>query len=202
MVLGPTRLTSRPCLTRNQILHRHLHPQLSCPSVHHRHSRDGLPLASHRHMAVVASHTLPTKPSPRVTTSIEIPSLRATELMTSIMSYQYPPPPPPNGAEMDIPPPGYMPSYGIPQPATSPMDMRPGQESPMSLKDRKDSLSQASLKKIKRSLSTPNVRSQQNSSDSVSMGMSSEKRRNKLGYHRTSVACGTLSSIRVLPFCG
>ena len=60
----------------------------------------------------------------------------------------------------------------------------------MSLKDRKGSLSQASLKRIKRSLSTPNVRSQQNASEHVPMGMPGEKRRNKLGYHRTSVACG------------
>lgn len=64
------------------------------------------------------------------------------------------------------------------------MDMRPGQESPISLRDRKDSLSQASMR-IKRSVSTPNVRSQQNTPD-----MSGDKRRNKLGYHRTSVACG------------
>lgn len=110
--------------------------------------------------------------------------------MTSIMSYQYPPPPPPNGTEMDIPPPGYMSNYGVPQPAASPMDMRSGQEPPISLKDRKDSLSQAS-RKIKLSLSTPNIRAQQHSPDHGSMGMSSsDKRRNKLGYHRTSVACG------------
>lgn len=141
------------------------------------------------HMAVIASHPLHTEPSPRITTGVAIPSLNPTELMTSIMSYQYPPPPPPNGAEMDIPPPGYMSSYGVPQAPPSAMDMRPGQESSMSLKDRKDSLSQASLK-IKRSMSTPNVRSQQNIPEHVPMGMPGEKRRNKLGYHRTSVACG------------
>lgn len=141
-------------------------------------------------MAVVASHSLPSKSSLRVTSSIEIPSIKTTELMTSIMSYQYPPPPPPNGAEMDLPPSGYMSSYGVPHATASAMDLRSGQESSMSLKDRKDSLSQASLRNIKRSLSTPNVRSQQNSSEHVPMGMPGEKRRNKLGYHRTSVACG------------
>lgn len=104
--------------------------------------------------------------------------------MTSIMSYQYPPLPPPNGTEMEISPPGYISSYGVPQPSGSAIDMRPEQESPMSLKDRKDSLSQASMR-IKRSVSTPNVRSQQNTPE-----MSADKRRNKLGYHRTSVACG------------
>lgn len=104
--------------------------------------------------------------------------------MTSIMSYQYPPPPPPNGTEMEVPQPGYISSYGVPQPSGSPMDMRSGQETSVSLKDRKDSLSQASMR-IKRSVSTPNVRSQQNAPE-----MSGDKRRNKLGYHRTSVACG------------
>lgn len=59
----------------------------------------------------------------------------------------------------------------------------------MSLKEQNDSLSHASTK-IKRSVSTPNVRSQQNAPDHLQMGMSGDKRRNKLGYHRTSVACG------------
>lgn len=40
--------------------------------------------------------------------------------------------------------------------------------------------------KMKRSISTPNVRGQA-LSDAAS---AAEKRRNKLGYHRTSVACG------------
>ncbi|PKS10514.1 hypothetical protein jhhlp_002266 [Lomentospora prolificans] len=115
--------------------------------------------------------------------------IQLEELMTSIMSYQYPPPPPPNGAEMDMPHAGYMPNYNLPPPTNSSMEMRPAQDSPMSLKDRKDSLSQASLK-IKRSLSTPNVRSQPTVPEHVPMGMPGEKRRNKLGYHRTSVACG------------
>ena len=43
--------------------------------------------------------------------------------------------------------------------------------------------------KIKRSISTPNVRGQA-SADAAAMAISAEKRRNKLGYHRTSVACG------------
>lgn len=41
---------------------------------------------------------------------------------------------------------------------------------------------------IKRSASSPNVRSLSTGSDAASS--LSEKRRNKLGYHRTSVACG------------
>ena len=45
--------------------------------------------------------------------------------------------------------------------------------------------------KIKRSSSTPNVRGQA-SADAAALALSAEKRRNKLGYHRTSVACGKL----------
>jgi len=40
---------------------------------------------------------------------------------------------------------------------------------------------------LKRSASTPNVRGHHNSDAGMT---SAEKRRNKLGYHRTSVACG------------
>lgn len=40
---------------------------------------------------------------------------------------------------------------------------------------------------IKRSASTPNVRAFANSEAGMTLA---EKRRNKLGYHRTSVACG------------
>jgi hypothetical protein len=46
--------------------------------------------------------------------------------------------------------------------------------------------------KIKRSMSTPNVRGQA-SADAAAL--SAEKRRNKLGYHRTSVACGELKTL-------
>lgn len=45
---------------------------------------------------------------------------------------------------------------------------------------------------LKRSASTPNVRGFPN--DDAAMTLA-EKRRNKLGYHRTSVACGTFSSM-------
>jgi len=49
---------------------------------------------------------------------------------------------------------------------------------------RKNSLS------IKRSQSTPNVRGLANGDDGMTLA---EKTRNKLGYHRTSVACGMYS---------
>jgi hypothetical protein len=44
---------------------------------------------------------------------------------------------------------------------------------------------------VKRSISTPNV--QQAAQAIAELPYSTDKRRNKLGYHRTSVACGTLS---------
>ena len=116
--------------------------------------------------------------------------------MTDIMSYQYPPPPPPNGADMGLPPSGYLPEYSSIHPPSG-MDMRPGEDAGAD-KDRHDPLSKAM--KLKRSLSTPSVRPQQAPAppqqnpppEHPSLGMSAaEKRRNKLGYHRTSVACGT-----------
>lgn len=48
--------------------------------------------------------------------------------------------------------------------------------------------------KIRKSMSTPNVRGQA-SADAAALALSAEKRRNKLGYHRTSVACGKISLI-------
>ena len=45
---------------------------------------------------------------------------------------------------------------------------------------------------LKRSASTPNVRGFPNGDAGMTLA---EKRRNKLGYHRTSVACGTFSSM-------
>ena len=43
---------------------------------------------------------------------------------------------------------------------------------------------------LKRSASTPNVRGMSDGEAGMTLA---EKRRNKLGYHRTSVACGTCS---------
>lgn len=45
---------------------------------------------------------------------------------------------------------------------------------------------------LKRSATTPNVRGLPNGEAGMTLA---EKRRNKLGYHRTSVACGTFSSM-------
>lgn len=43
---------------------------------------------------------------------------------------------------------------------------------------------------VKRSLSTPNVQAAAAAMADGGLTYSTDKRRNKLGYHRTSVACG------------
>ncbi|KAK2006893.1 hypothetical protein LZ32DRAFT_543045 [Colletotrichum eremochloae] len=107
--------------------------------------------------------------------------------MGPIMSYQYPQPLPYSGTGMGVSHPGYAPNYDAPAPMPLPMDPRNQEQS---LKERKESFSQASLK-LRRSMSTPNVRPRQTStSDANQSGLASDKKRNKLGYHRTSVACG------------
>ncbi|KZL87825.1 fungal zn binuclear cluster domain containing protein, partial [Colletotrichum incanum] len=109
-------------------------------------------------------------------------------LMESTMSYQYPPPLLSSGAEMDMSHPGYAPNYSAPVAVPSLMDPRTQEQT---LKERKESFSQASLK-LKRSMSTPNVRPRQaNTSDPSQSGLAGDKKRNKLGYHRTSVACAS-----------
>ena len=52
---------------------------------------------------------------------------------------------------------------------------------------------------VKRSASTPNVRGV--AADMAALSYAADKRRNKLGYHRTSVACGTFATVsNPLPF--
>ncbi|KAK8055256.1 hypothetical protein PG993_000483 [Apiospora rasikravindrae] len=114
------------------------------------------------------------------------------------MSYQYPPPPQ-DGADMDLTHAGYISSYATP--SASSMEVRnriahppqppnPAQDILMPLVRRRDSVQKSS--KLRRAFSTPNVRKQgANDPENGHMALSSsEKRRNKLGYHRTSVACG------------
>ncbi|KAF9879016.1 fungal zn binuclear cluster domain containing protein [Colletotrichum karsti] len=106
--------------------------------------------------------------------------------MISVMSYQYPTTLPPNGPEAAMSQAGYAPNYGAPAPGPPLMVPRSHEQS---LKERKDSSSQASLT-LKRCMSTPNVRPRQASaSDPNQAALAADKKRNKLGYHRTSVAC-------------
>ncbi|KAL6403284.1 hypothetical protein AUP68_12624 [Ilyonectria robusta] len=81
------------------------------------------------------------------------------------MSYQYPPPPP-LGAERDMSHPAYAPTYHTPQPPSS-----------------------------IGSFPTPGARPTQSSSSELYhqhslLGSAADKKRSRLGYHRTTVACG------------
>ncbi|KAK1851873.1 fungal zn binuclear cluster domain containing protein [Colletotrichum chrysophilum] len=105
--------------------------------------------------------------------------------MVSIMSYQYPPLP--NTPEVDMSHPGYAPGYSAPAPGPPMMVPRSHDQS---IKEREESFPQASLK-LKRSRTKPNVRPRQaNIPDPSQAALANDKKRNKLGYHRTSVACG------------
>jgi hypothetical protein len=105
--------------------------------------------------------------------------------MTSIMSYQYPLPPAP---DVDISPSNLINNYQLPilpppnhsQPLNKASPIRRGASGP------------AKGGKMKRSSSSPNVRGQARAdqTESAFISLADEKRRNKLGYHRTSVACG------------
>jgi hypothetical protein len=147
-------------------------------------------------MAVVAPPPFRSQPELWGSVDASIAEVDLTDSMTH-MSYQYPPPPPAqNGAAMDLAPAaGYLADYNS-LPASSDMDAR------SSL----DSNAQDLDKKLTRSMSTPTVRPGQPvpppqqvgadvmGADAASLALASEKRRNKLGYHRTSVACGKSNS--------
>lgn len=117
--------------------------------------------------------------------------------MVSIMSYQYPPLP--NTPEVDMSHPGYAPGYSAPAPGPPMMVPRSHDQS---IKEREESFPQASLK-LKRSRTKPNVRPRQaNIPDPSQAALANDKKRNKLGYHRTSVACGKCLSLAVPVLAG
>ncbi|KAI0544864.1 hypothetical protein F4679DRAFT_589054 [Xylaria curta] len=129
------------------------------------------------------------------------------------MSYHYSPPSH-NNAVMDMSHSNYMSSY--PPSTNSTMEVRPLQQPPVPsasylpaqlpapllplsayppqathspLAKRRGSLSK--VLKLRRSYSTPNVRPQgMHEPDTESLGLSGEKKRNRLGYARTNMACG------------
>ena len=127
--------------------------------------------------------------------------------MTSIMPYQY------SQAPRDSPEAvlhaGLMSSYH--QPTTSPMEVRSVQQvhpthqlSPPSVLLAQDTVIPfiagrgrhplSTTSTLRRSVSTPNVRPQ--GTNDVELGplsLPGEKKRNKLGYHRSSMACGRYS---------
>ncbi|KAI1416823.1 hypothetical protein F5Y13DRAFT_204182 [Hypoxylon sp. FL1857] len=98
------------------------------------------------------------------------------------MSYQYLPPQ--EDPELGVSQVGYIGGSHLTATASTPED------SQIPPARRRESLSQEF--KLKRSVSTPNVRPQgPNEADPGPPGLPNEKRRNKLGYHRTPVACAT-----------
>ncbi|KAL2255443.1 hypothetical protein VTK26DRAFT_3378 [Humicola hyalothermophila] len=114
--------------------------------------------------------------------------------MTDIMSYQYPPPPQ-NGTDMDVPSSGYLSTYPVPSHAASGMGVRSDPDSSFPPSERSGTIPNP----VKRSISTPateppQTQAPQSSTQQQSVApvqdASGERRRNKLGYHRTSVACG------------
>ncbi|KAJ0326745.1 hypothetical protein COL5a_006625 [Colletotrichum fioriniae] len=100
------------------------------------------------------------------------------------MSYQYPAHFLPLGSDMEVPHSGFAPNYGASGSGQASMDQ--GTHEPTD-QERRDSILQASRRKSKRSMNKPNVKLRQaNISDSSQSGQAGDKKRNKLGYHRTS----------------
>ncbi|KAI1267099.1 hypothetical protein F5Y18DRAFT_328101 [Xylariaceae sp. FL1019] len=120
---------------------------------------------------------------------------------------------PHGGAAMDLPPQSYEPNY--PSQSSSSMEVRPPQQPVLSIPPlpaqipapllppsaylppaihpplAKRRESHAKALKLRRSRSTPNVRPQgMNDSDDGNPGMTGEKKRNRLGYARSNMACG------------
>ncbi|KAK1639100.1 hypothetical protein BDP81DRAFT_514957 [Colletotrichum phormii] len=103
------------------------------------------------------------------------------------MSYPYPTHLLPLSSDMEVPHSGFAPNFGAS--GSGQASTGHGAHDPTD-QERRDSILQASRRKSRRSLNKPNVRLRQaNISDSSQSGQAGDKKRNKLGYHRTSVAC-------------
>lgn len=111
-------------------------------------------------------------------------SSTGSELVPPPLAYQYPLPTSGLDTPSNIIPGFHHLPVGIPESESSSQ----AKPLPSLIKNRGNSISSKSAK-VKRSLSTPNVRGQA-TADAAAIALSAEKRRNKLGYHRTSVACG------------
>ncbi|KAF5013421.1 hypothetical protein FDECE_565 [Fusarium decemcellulare] len=98
--------------------------------------------------------------------------------MTWVMSYQYPPLPHP-GNEMDMTPPGYMPSYTVPSQQLSSLGMTNVHDQPLSNQEHDTNMKGGFSRSngIPLPPSEADIQQQQ-------MGSSADKKRNKLGYHR------------------
>lgn len=110
-----------------------------------------------------------------------------SEGLPASMSYQYPLPTPGLDSSSNMISSFHHPS-SLDHHAQTPPPPQTKLESP-SLKNRVNPGPGSKAAKVKRSMSTPNVRGQA-TAEAAALALSAEKRRNKLGYHRTSVACG------------
>lgn len=115
----------------------------------------------------------------------ECDTSKGLDPMTAVMSYQYPLPPAP---DVDVHPSNIVNSYQLPA-IGQPIHNQPQVKAPPV---RRGTTGSSKVGKMKRSASSPNVRGQARPDQTEAAFISSadEKRRNKLGYHRTSVACG------------
>lgn len=114
--------------------------------------------------------------------------------MTVLMSYQYPQLPN-SGSNIDDVPGNFMNNTHLPA-IIPPYSQADVYAKPSSPNRNRDTSSIAKSAKMRRSVSSPNVRGQA-ASDAAAIA-SAEKRRNKLGYHRTSVACSKLFGYMIL----
>lgn len=115
--------------------------------------------------------------------------LKSPESMLANMSYQYPLPP--LDPIADVSPSTMVTNFHLSDPQSQSQSQ--SFVKPNSPTKNRGALISAKSAKIKRTMSTPNVRSS-TSADAAALALSAEKRRNKLGYHRTSVACGKCNS--------
>lgn len=150
---------------------------------------EGLVCAVNQGLGIWTDHTLP-KP---------YPSDHVASRTSLVMSYQYPLPPAPHAtaAAAAAVPHAYMPAYDLPNPGRGlDKDIAP----PRPLRDRKEAISQGH-QKLRRPVSTNDASmSRQPEHSPAQSALSSDKKRNKLGYHRTSVACGAcLFCLTLLP---
>lgn len=100
------------------------------------------------------------------------------------MAYQYPQPPP-NGQNVEMPQAEYHQAYGVPPPLAG----TGHHQAPMMPVRGHDDPGQT----LRRSFSMPNTGPLQNpESEQAQLAAQVDKKRNKLGYHRTSIACSKL----------
>ena len=137
-------------------------------------------------MAVVRARNIHAKPEIWEHGCNNTPLLPSESVSTLNMSYQYIAPPPHDPA-MD-----YNPGFRIvPQDSSAPEG--DGRDSEGSYDDSPGT-------GLRRSFSTPNATQMQHhgaSGQQAAAGASGEKKRNKLGYHRTSIACSESPSQRI-----